>query len=145
MIDLKNYYEVLGVNRGASQDEIKKVFRKLAREYHPDVNPGDKAAEAKFKEINEAYSTLSDPSLKNTYDQRLDQGPFKQGVTKRQSTRQAEVNFQNMDFNNLDKDFERFFGFNPKTKEASIKKETKKNPMDTRDFFEQYFGVKNKK
>ena len=64
----RDYYEVLGVGKGASDDEIKKAFRKLAVKYHPDKNPGDKAAEEKFKEINEAYAVLSDPEQKSKYD-----------------------------------------------------------------------------
>ncbi len=67
-MDYKDYYKTLGVARGASADEIKKAFRKLARKYHPDVNPGDKRAEAKFKEINEAYEVLSDPDKRRKYD-----------------------------------------------------------------------------
>ena len=65
----KDYYKILGVDRKASLAEIKKAYRKLARKYHPDLNPGDKAAEAKFKEIQEAYSTLSDPKKRSQYDQ----------------------------------------------------------------------------
>lgn len=65
----RDYYEVLGVNKGASDDEIKKAFRKLAVKYHPDKNPGDKTAEEKFKEINEAYSVLSDKTKRSRYDQ----------------------------------------------------------------------------
>ncbi len=65
----KDFYEILGVNKNASQDEIKKAFRKLARKYHPDLNPGDKVAEQKFKEINEAYTILSDPKKRAEYDQ----------------------------------------------------------------------------
>ena len=65
----RDYYEVLGVAKGASDDEIKKAFRKLAIKYHPDKNPGDKGAEAKFKEANEAYSVLSDKTKRARYDQ----------------------------------------------------------------------------
>ncbi|PZU94262.1 MAG: molecular chaperone DnaJ [Leptolyngbya sp.] len=65
----KDYYAVLGVNRTASADEIKQSFRKLARKYHPDVNPNDKTAEAKFKEVSEAYEVLSDADKRKKYDQ----------------------------------------------------------------------------
>ena len=65
----KDYFQVLGVNRGADADAIKKAFRKLARQYHPDVNPGDQAAEARFKEISEAYEVLSDPDKRRQYEQ----------------------------------------------------------------------------
>ena len=67
--DFKDYYAVLGVSRTAEADDIKRAFRKLARKYHPDVNPGDKTAEAKFKEVSEAYEVLSDPDKRKKYDQ----------------------------------------------------------------------------
>ncbi|MFA5606460.1 MAG: DnaJ C-terminal domain-containing protein [Leucobacter sp.] len=65
----KDFYQILGVSKGADEAEIKKVYRKLARKYHPDSNPGDTAAEAKFKEISEAYSVLSDKEQRQEYDQ----------------------------------------------------------------------------
>jgi DnaJ-class molecular chaperone len=68
-MDFKDYYSTLGVAKTASEKEIKQAFRKLARKHHPDVNPGDKAAEAKFKEINEAYEVLGDPAKRKKYDE----------------------------------------------------------------------------
>jgi curved DNA-binding protein len=68
-MEYKDYYKILGVDRNAEEKEIKKAYRKLARRYHPDVNPGDKAAEEHFKDINEAYEVLSDPDKRGKYDQ----------------------------------------------------------------------------
>ncbi|NTU81680.1 MAG: J domain-containing protein [Chloroflexales bacterium] len=65
---MKDYYQVLGINRGASDQEIKQAYRKLARKYHPDINPGDKQSEVRFKEINEAYEVLSDSEKREKYD-----------------------------------------------------------------------------
>ncbi len=69
MAEKRDYYEVLGVERNASDDDIKRAFRKLAKQYHPDVNDGDKDSEAKFKEVNEAYEVLSDGEKRSRYDQ----------------------------------------------------------------------------
>ena len=69
MADKRDYYEVLGVDRSASEDQIKKAYRQQAKKYHPDLNPGDKTAEEKFKEVNEAYEVLSDSEKKAKYDQ----------------------------------------------------------------------------
>ena len=69
MAEKRDYYEVLGIQKGASEDEIKKAYKKLARKYHPDMNLGDKEAEEKFKEVNEANEVLSDPEKKARYDQ----------------------------------------------------------------------------
>ncbi|RLC65751.1 MAG: J domain-containing protein [Chloroflexi bacterium] len=68
-MEYRDYYKILGVSRDASEKEIKRAYRKLARQFHPDVNPGDKRAEERFKEINEAYEVLSDPDKRHKYDQ----------------------------------------------------------------------------
>jgi len=106
-----DYYKLLGLEKGASADEIKKAFRKLAVKYHPDRNPGDKAAEDKFKEINEAYAVLSDPKKKEQYDTFGSSGFHKQYS-------QEDI-FRGFDFNGTFKDmgvgggddiFSRLFG-----------------------------------
>ena len=68
-MDKKDYYEVLGLKKGATDAEIKKAYRQMAKKYHPDLNPDDPEAEAKFKEVNEANDVLSDPEKKARYDQ----------------------------------------------------------------------------
>jgi len=109
----KDYYRILGVERKASLSEIKKAFRKLARKFHPDLNPGDKAAEANFKEIQEAYSVLSDPKKKSQYDQFGFVGDTPPGRGYQQA---YSSGFQGFDFSS--------FGTSP-----------------FRDFFENLFGT----
>ena len=78
MAEKRDYYEVLGVDKNASEAEIKRAYRKVAKKYHPDMNPGDKEAEEKFKEAAEAYEVLSDPEKKSQYDQ-FGHAAFEQG------------------------------------------------------------------
>ena len=78
MADKRDYYEVLGVNKNATENEIKRAYRKVAKKYHPDMNPGDKNAEEKFKEASEAYEELSDPDKRARYDQ-FGHAAFEQG------------------------------------------------------------------
>ncbi|UHA72251.1 DnaJ domain-containing protein [Paenibacillus sp. 481] len=150
---MKNYYDILEVSRNASQEEMKKSYRKLAKKYHPDVNPGNNDAEARFKEVQKAYETLSDETARQAYNERLDGGRAHtgssstgtaQGGADKQSN---QASSQPFDIRNVEKNFEQFFGFNPKTKKASIKKDdasANKNPLDTTDLFNRYFGAKKK-
>lgn len=109
----QSYYDILGVSKGASDDEIKKAYRKLALKYHPDRNPGDKEAEKKFKEVNEAHEVLSDKQKRARYDQFGKAGvggagasgnpfgggnPFGQGGSYSYSFNGQNVNFDGMDF-----------------------------------------------
>ena len=93
----KDYYKILGVSRNATQEEIKKAYRKLALKYHPDRNPGDKEAEEKFKEINEAYAVLSDPEKRAQYD-KFGYAGFRQRYT------QEDI-FRGFDIGDIFKDF----------------------------------------
>ncbi|MGB8706585.1 MAG: J domain-containing protein [Dehalococcoidia bacterium] len=78
----KDYYAILGVSRSATEKEIKQAYRRLARKYHPDVNPGDKSAETRFKEINEAHEVLSDPEKRKKYDRFGDQWQYAEQFAK---------------------------------------------------------------
>ena len=101
---MRDYYEILGVDRGATPEEIKKAYRKLAVQYHPDKNPGDKAAEEKFKEASNAYSVLSDPEKRRVYDTRGHAGVNGMGFEGYQTMDDIFANL------NLDEIFGRGFG-----------------------------------
>lgn len=81
----KDYYQILGVKRDASEKEVKQAYRRLARKHHPDVNPGDKAAESKFKEVNQAYEVLSDKDKRQKYDRFGDQWQYADQFTQQQT------------------------------------------------------------
>ena len=102
------YYDILGVNKNASSDDIKKAYRKMAMQYHPDRNPGNKSAEEKFKEMSEAYAILSDPEKKRQYDMLGDVR-----FTQQQGNGFQEDIFKNMDFDSIFRDmgFSGFGGF----------------------------------
>ena len=104
MADKRDYYEVLGVSKTASQDEIKKAYRQMAKKYHPDANPGDKEAEAKFKEAAEAYGILSDAEKKKMYDQ-YGHAAFEAG-----GAGSGGYNYQNMNMNDIFSNFGDIFG-----------------------------------
>ena len=88
---MKDYYSVLGLNKGVSDDEIKKAYRKLAMKYHPDRNEGDSKAESKFKEISEAYAVLSDKQKRDKYDQFGSEG-FHQKFSQEDIFRDFDIN-----------------------------------------------------
>ncbi len=90
----KDFYEVLGVKRDASQKEIRAAYRKLARKYHPDVNPGDKSAEARFKEINSAHEVLSDPDKRGKYDKYGDKWEYADQIEEAQRNRGQRFSYQ---------------------------------------------------
>ena len=123
-----NYYQILGLQRDVSQEEIKKAYRRIAKQYHPDSNPGNREAEKKFKEASEAYEVLSNEEKRENYDHKLI-------AEQKKSTGESFANF---------------FGFRPsdsKTDEGKNRKtsNTKTNPFDTTEMFERYMGIRNPK
>jgi len=104
----KDYYSTLGVDKSASEQEIKRAYRQLARKYHPDVNPGNKEAEEKFKEINEAFEVLGDPEKKNQYDQFGHSAFSQEGLGGGFRGANFEDLFRNFGFENI---FDMFSGF----------------------------------
>ena len=97
----KDYYGLLGVNKDATEKDIKAAFRKLARKYHPDVNPGDKTAEEKFKKISEAYEVLSDAGKRKKYDQFGDQWAHAEQYSRPQGRRTAGPSYRGQDFGDI--------------------------------------------
>lgn len=144
-IVMKDFYQILGVKPDATEEEIKKAFRSLAKKYHPDMHPDDATMEAKFKEVNDAYAVLSDSKKRTEYDlSRNGQTNTKEKKQERENTRQAKQ-AEKVDFSQMHKSFEQFFGFDPKTKEVTNEEKLKKqNPLDTTDLFEKFMGMKMK-
>lgn len=136
----RDYYEILGVDRGASDADIKKAYRKLAKQYHPDVNPGDKVAETKFKEANEAYEILSDSQKRAQYDK------FGHAGTDPNGFGGFGGGYSDIDFGNIGDIFESFFGGgsgfgrSSKAKKGPQKGNDLKYSMDI-SFEEAAFGV----
>ncbi|SJZ97645.1 DnaJ domain-containing protein [Selenihalanaerobacter shriftii] len=140
---MKNYYKILGVNQNVDFSQIKKAYRKLALKYHPDKHQNDKKMEEKFKEIVGAYEVLSSEDSRRKYDVKLARRFNRaRNKNKKKNSQSVHNKFNQGDFRNVEKNFESFFGFNPKTKKKVKKKKEKKNPMDTDDLFDRCFGVK---
>ena len=150
----KNYYTVLGLDStaNATQEEIKRAYRRLSKKYHPDANPGDRQAEDRFREISEAYAVLGDETKRKEYDSRLRQEGQRQKKKPEQENRKSggmkrAPESREFDIGNMSANFERFFGFHPESgeiHEEQLKKTGKKkaNPLDTSDLFEKYMGIR---
>lgn len=146
---MKNYYEILEVSRDASATEIKRIYRILAKKYHPDKNKDDSEAIKKFQEISEAYSILGDEKSRTEYDKKIDKFKTKGSYSNGGFSKNNDKNKRNskpmneQSFEDLNKTFENFFGFNAKTSDVTKEKiNKKKNPIDTTDIFENFFKKK---
>jgi len=140
---VKNYYTVLGVNQTDSEDSIKKAYRKLAKKYHPDSNPGDKAAETKMQEIAEAWETLGNEKKRAQYDGELSgsakQKAFTAGPVKTPSSGRPMTQ---EDFFNMTRNFNDSLSPEAIKNSVNRKKASGKGPIDTTDFFEKVMGFK---
>lgn len=132
-----NLYLILGVSENADAEAIKKAYRKLAKECHPDTHPGDKKAAERFIQISEAYTVLSDEQKRKKYDQERTVG------TGRQCKGAADANAHRQPFapGDFRSGFADFFSFMEPEKKTQ-KSETKSNPIDTSALFEKYMGFK---
>jgi DnaJ-class molecular chaperone len=143
---MKNYYEVLEVDGNADAEEIKKSFRRLSKKYHPDLNRNRPEAELKFKELNEAYATLGNATLRREYDEKraASFGSRQERSEAKAQDAQPDFSANQFDFANVHKQFESFFGFNPNSNAGFCgkSKNQSKNPIDTSDLFEGFFKPK---
>ncbi|TPG71319.1 J domain-containing protein [Brevibacillus laterosporus] len=148
---MKSYYDILGVSKHASEAELKKAYRQLAKKYHPDVNAGSSEAEQRFKEVHEAYTVLKTEESRAAYDAKLDQRTQKkatstQGTGQKSTERKTTQGYQGFDPRDMERNFSQFFGFDPKDKKGNLHKNgsSSKNPMDTSAIFKSYFGPRKK-
>lgn len=144
----KNLYDILAINQDVSAEEIKKSYRRLSKQYHPDLNPDNKIAEVRFKEINEAYAVLGNKKLRQAYNEKLAATLERKQKVCEKSQQQTKPS-QNSAFDNVNQQFERFFGFHPESKEinnhfGSKNKSQGKNPLDTSHIFDNFFNPKKK-
>jgi len=141
---MKTYYQILGVSEKAEDREIKKAFRKIAKENHPDTHPGDKAAEDRFKEANEAYEILSDEAKRREYDLKLHQAPAQKKTAKKSQSAGGPVDFGSMNFGDM---FEGMFQEMQqqeasKGNKSAKQKEAEKDPLNMDAVFAKFMGFK---
>ena len=158
---MATYYEILEVAQTATKKEIKKSYYRLSKQYHPDHNKGDKAAEEKFKAVGKAYSILSDDVKRKEYDEQLAAGPSQQPGTgaggagrgpaaQRPKPEAPGASASGIDIQHMQETFASFWGYDPKTKEVTdesklntyVEKDRKKNPLDMSGMFEKFMGFK---
>ena len=142
-----NYYQILGLKETADTEAIKKAYRRLAKECHPDAYPGDKKAEERFKQITEAYAVLSDAKKRKEYDQGRSGADRKQKAAS--GCRPGKQPLRPEDFGSGFANFFSFMNEQPKGRQDSQeqkaetkKQEAKRNPIDTSELFERYMGFK---
>lgn len=142
---MRNYYKILEAAPGDNADQLKQKYRKLAKKYHPDLNPGDKAAENRFKEINEAWETLGDPEKRKNYDAQLTGESEKRQAqpgtrpTATRSTRTAPTG--QAGYEQIMRQFGSFFSEENIAKPTQ-RKNQEKNPIDTSEMFKRFMGFK---
>ncbi len=143
---MTDWYQVLGVPRQATEEMIKKAYRRLAKTYHPDTHQGNQEYENKFRQISEAYSILSDKEKRKKYDKKLQDSEFVEEKERTKENRRGETpKAETIDFRNVYRNFEQFFGFNPDTKDILNEDKLKQkagNPLDASVLFEQFMGIK---
>ena len=144
-----DYCTILGVPQQADDNQIKQAYRKLAKKYHPDLNPENPAAEEKFKDIVEAYETLSDTAKRKKYDATLIQSSDTIREAYTQDKTHGTQTATKSSFGNFTKDMERYFGFSFQTDTQQEKRSTgeniakdKKNPLDVTEMFEAFMKIK---
>lgn len=141
-----DYYKVLEITEQADEDQIRQAYRKLAKKYHPDINPGNPEAEEKFKDIVEAYEVLGDATKRKAYDEKRSAASGYGG--KRNGQKQGQGSYTRADVNMADftKNMEKYFGFSfgggkTEGKQQETRKE-KKNPLDVTEMFEAFMKIK---
>lgn len=140
---MENYYKILGVSENVTNEELKKVYRKLAKKYHPDTNVGNTQAEEMFKKVSKAYEVLSDETSRAKYDREI-KGNFNNFDTSTNNKKTSASSVNEDIFNKFNgfNVFEQAFGMNNKANKNENIKATK-NPMDFTDMFENFMGIKN--